>query len=281
MTATDAPAPRLQLGRVGLWTGSLDVPPMAEAREVAAEIESLGYAAVWIPEVAGRDPLVLSALLLASTSKLVMATGIASIWGRDAVTMVEGHRTLTEAFPERFVLGLGVSHHTIVENVRGHQYDKPLQTMRSYLEAMAKAPFTGNRPTTPPRIVLAALRPKMLSLSGELTDGAHPYFVPAEHTAIARETLGPDPLLCPEQAVLLETDPARAREIGRKHTAVYVRLPNYANSLRRFGFDDADFADGGSDRLVDAIVAWGDEDAIVDPVKRHLDAGADHAGALM
>src|SRR4051812_5460783 len=152
MTATDAPAPRLQLGRVGLWTGSLDVPPMAEAREVAAEVESLGYAAVWIPEIAGRDPLVLSALLLASTSTLVMATGIASIWARDAVAMVEGHRTLTEAFPERFLLGLGVSHHTIVEGLRGHQYVKPLEAMRSYLQAMDTSPFTACRPTTPPPV---------------------------------------------------------------------------------------------------------------------------------
>jgi probable F420-dependent oxidoreductase len=281
MTATDTPATRMPIGRVGIWTGSFDVPPMAEARELAAEVESLGYSAVWIPEVAGRDPLVLSALLLASTTRLVMATGIASIWARDAVAMVEGHRTLTEAFPERFLLGLGVSHHTIVQGVRGHQYDKPLQAMAAYLDAMEKSPFTGQRPTTPPRVVLAALRPRMLALAGERTDGAHPYFVPAEHTALAREALGPQSLLCPEQAVLLETDPARAREIGRKHTAIYVRLPNYANSLRRFGFDDTDFADGGSDRLIDAIVAWGSEDAIVARVKGHLDAGADHVCVQM
>jgi probable F420-dependent oxidoreductase len=266
----------MALGRVGLWTFALDTLPMARAKEQAAELEQLGYAAVWLPEVAGRDPFVHAALLLSATSSLVMATGIASIWARDAVTMNEGHRTLTEAFPERFLLGLGVSHRNLVEGLRGHVYDKPLTAMRGYLSAMDKAPFTGFRPATPPRRVLAALRPRMLELAAEQADGAHPYFVPPEHTVRARAALGAGPLLCTEQAVLLETDPERAREIARKHTITYLRQPNYANNLKTLGYSDEDVAEAGSDRLVDAVVAWGDLDSVRARIQAHFDAGADH-----
>jgi probable F420-dependent oxidoreductase len=266
---------------LGLWTGALDFLPSAQAREQAAEIEELGYAAVWVPEVAGRDPFTHAALLLSATSRLVFATGITNIWGRDAVAMNGAHRTLTEAFPERFLLGLGVSHQHLVEGLRGHSYDKPLSAMRAYLDAMDKAPFTGFRPQTPPRRVLGALRAKMLHLAAEKADGAHPYFVPPEHTAWARGELGAGPLLCPEQAVLLETDPSRAREIARKHIKIYAGLPNYANNLRQFGFTDDDFPDGGSDRLIDAIVAWGDEEALARRVRAHFDAGADHVCVQM
>jgi probable F420-dependent oxidoreductase len=216
------------------------------------------------------------ALLLSATQRLVGATGIASIWARDAVTMTGGVKGLTEAFPERVLLGLGVSHHNLVQDLRGHQYERPLAAMRTYLDAMDKAPYTAFRPTTPVRRVLAALGPKMLTLSAERTDGAHTYLVPPEHTEEARKQLGAGPLLCAEQGVLLEGDPARAREIGRAHTAVYVRLPNYQNNLRRLGFGDDDFVDGGSDRLVDAIVAWGDEQVIADRVRAQFDAGASH-----
>jgi probable F420-dependent oxidoreductase len=163
-----------------------------------------------------------------------------------------------------------------VEGLRGHQYDKPLSAMRAYLDKMDASPYIAMRPTTPMRRVLAALGPKMLQLAAEKTDGAHPYFVTPEHTAFARQTMGEGPLLCPEQAVLLETDPVRAREIGRKHTQVYVAQPNYVNNLRRLGFTDEDVADGGSDRLVDAIVAWGSVDDVVARVQAHFDAGADH-----
>jgi probable F420-dependent oxidoreductase len=266
----------MAIGRVGLWTFALDTMPMAQATEQAAELEELGYAAVWLPEVAGRDPFVHAAMLLSATSSMVLATGIANIWARDAVTMNEGHRTLTECFPERFLLGLGVSHQNLVEGLRGHTYDKPLTAMREYLAAMDKAPFTGCRPTTPPRRVLGALRPRMLELAAAQADGAHPYFVPPEHTVRARAALGEGPLLCTEQAVLLETDPDRAREIARKHTITYLRQPNYTNNLKTLGFSDEDVADAGSDRLVDAVVAWGDIDAVRARVQAHFDAGADH-----
>jgi probable F420-dependent oxidoreductase len=267
--------PQWKLPPIGLWTGALDNVGMSQAQELAAEIEQLGFGAVWIPEVAGRDVIFGLGMLLAATEHLIGATGIASIWGRDAVTMTGGVNGLTEAFPERVLLGLGVSHHTLVEGLRGHDYTRPLAAMRTYLEAMDASPYTARRPTTPVRRVLAALGPKMLALSAERAAGAHTYFVPPEHTATARPILGAS-LLCAEQAVVLETDPARAREIGRAHLKVYVRLPNYRNNLVRLGFGEGDFAEGGSDRLVDAIVAWGGEDDIVKRVQAHLDAGADH-----
>jgi probable F420-dependent oxidoreductase len=276
MTDAGAAPPPLHLPTIGVWTAALDVVPAARAQELAAELEELGYGAVWIPEVAGRDVFVHLALLLSATRTMVGATGIANIWGRDAVTMTGAAKGLAEAFPERALIGLGVSHKNLVEGLRGHDYDKPLSAMRTYLERMDASPYTALRPTTPMRRVRAALGPKMLELAGTAADGAHPYFVPPEHTAIARGVLGAGPLLCPEQAVLLETDPDKARAIGRQHTAIYTAQPNYVNNLRRLGFTDEDVADGGSDRLVDAIVAWGSVDDVVARVQAHLDAGADH-----
>lgn len=271
-----APEPHLPLAPIGIWTGTLDVVPAAQAQELAAELEDLGYGAIWLPEVAGRDVMLHLGLLLSATQRLVGATGIASIFARDAVTMTGGVKGLTEAFPDRVLLGLGVSHHTLVEGLRGHQYDKPLAAMNAYLDAMDASPYTAFRPATPVHRALAALGPKMLALAGARSDGAHTYFVPPEHTAQARKELGAGPSIYAEQAVLLERDPVRAREIARLHTTVYIRLPNYQNNLRRLGFGDEEFADGGSDRLVDAVVAWGDEKTIVDRVRAHFDAGANH-----
>jgi probable F420-dependent oxidoreductase len=273
---TTATGERFPIPRIGLWTSSLDVVPSSRARELAAEIEELGFGAVWLPEVAGRDPFVHLALLLPATRRLVGATGIASIYGRDAIAMAGAVKGLTEAFPERVLVGLGVSHANIVQDVRGHSYDKPLATMRAYLEAMDAAPYTAERPTTPVRRVLAALGPKMLQLAADKTDGAHPYLVPPEHTAVARDTMGPEALLCPEQMYVIESDAAKARELARKHLGVYLNQPNYRRSLLRLGFTEDDLASGGSDKVVDAIVAWGDVDAVVDRVRGHFDAGADH-----
>jgi probable F420-dependent oxidoreductase len=266
----------MDLGRVGIWTFALDLQPIARARELAAELDELGYGAIWLPEAVGRDPLVHAALLLGATRRITAATGIATIYGRDAMTMAAGWKTVSEAFPGRFVLGLGVSHQPMVEGVREQTYGPPLATMRSYLDRMDAAMFVAAEPPEPPRRVLAALGPKMLALAAERADGAPPYFVPVEHTARAREILGSGPLLAPEQHVVLETDPAEARRIAREHMAIYLGLPNYVNNLRRFGFTDDDLADGGSDPLVDAIVAWGDVDAIRARVQAHHDAGADH-----
>src|SRR6266851_4660091 len=276
-TSTEGGArPRLALGPIGLWTGALDMVPASRSRELAAELEDLGYDAVWIPEVAGRDSFVHLTLLLGATTRLVGATGIANIWSRDAVAMAGGIKALTEAFPERALVGLGVSHRNLVDGLRGHHYDKPLTTMSAYLDAMDRAPYTAERPGTPVRRVLAALGPKMLALSAEKADGAHPYFVNPEHTRRAREVLGTGPLLCPEQAVLLETDPAQARQIGRGYTAVYLSQPNYVNNIRRLGFSDDDMAAGGTDAFVDAMVAWGTLEQVQARVREHFDAGADH-----
>jgi probable F420-dependent oxidoreductase len=264
------------LGRVGIWTFHLDLQPSALAQDAVAELEALGYGAVWLPEAVGRDPLVHATLLLAGTSTITLATGIASIWSRDAMAMSAAHRTIEEAFPERFLLGLGVSHQPMVEMVRGHRYERPLSAMRAYLAAMDAALFAAAPPATAPRRLLAALGPRMLALAAEQADGAHPYFVPVEHTAFARAELGTGPLLAPEQAVVLSTDPDEARAVARQHMAIYLGLPNYTNNLRRLGFDDVDLGGGGSDRLVDAIVAWGSVDDVAARVRAHQDAGADH-----
>jgi probable F420-dependent oxidoreductase len=204
------------------------------------------------------------------------ATGIANIYARDAMTMAAGQKTLAEAYPGRFLLGLGVSHQPHVEQARGHIYGKPVATMRAYLEAMSKAPYQSVEPSEKPQTVLAALGPNMLKLAAELTSGAHPYFVPIEHTRRAREALGPKALLAPEQAVVLETDADRARAIARSHTQHYLRLPNYVNNLRRLGYTEEDVKGGGSNRLVDEIVAWGGLDLVTSRIRAHLEAGADH-----
>jgi probable F420-dependent oxidoreductase, MSMEG_4141 family len=266
----------MDLGRVGIWTFQLDAQPAARAQELAAEIEALGYGALWVPETAGRDSLVNASLLLGGTTTLSVATGIAGIYARDPLAMACGHKTLTEAYPDRFVLGLGVSHAPAVEGLRGHTYGPPLTAMREYLDAMDAAPYLAIAPTTEPVRVLAALGPKMLELARDRAAGAHPYFVPVEHTAFAREHLGPDALLAPEQKVVLETDPEKARFIARRAMKGYLTLPNYVNNLRRLGWGDDDFADGASDKLVDAIVVWGDEAAIKTRIDEHHAAGANH-----
>ncbi|MCC5952831.1 MAG: LLM class F420-dependent oxidoreductase [Acidimicrobiia bacterium] len=266
----------VDLGRVGVWTFQLDLVPSSQSKEAAAELEELGYGAVWVPEAVGREAFTNSAILLSGTERMAVATGIASIWARDAMAAAAAHNTLTEAYPGRFLLGLGVSHQPMVDHVRGHTYDKPYSAMVKYLDAMDSALFMAATPSQPPQRVLAALGPKMLALAAERAAGAHPYFVPPEHTAFAREHLGADPLLAVEQAVVLETDPAAAREIARAHMSIYIGLPNYANNLRRLGFTDDDLAAPGSDRLVDAIVAWGTIDDVVARVAAHHDAGADH-----
>ncbi|MCU1677196.1 MAG: class F420-dependent oxidoreductase [Frankiales bacterium] len=268
-------APRL--GRVGIWCNAFDGVPAAELRDAAGEVDKLGYGALWTGESFGREILTGSQLLLAATSEIAVAAGIASIWARDAMAAVAGQHTLGEAYGGRFLLGVGVSHAPHV-GMRQHTYTTPLAAMAAYLDAMdtAGTTFRGVRADPPPARVVAALGPKMLELAGAKADGVHTYFVPVEHTVRARAALPPGHLVLPEQAVVLDTDPATARATARRHTSFYLRLPNYATNLRRLGFGDDDFAGGGSDRLVDAVVAWGSEDAIAARVREHLDAGADH-----
>ena len=268
----------MDIGQYGIWTFNLDLVPSAQSADHVSELDELGFGAVWIPEAFGREAFTGAALLLRGGTDIVVATGIASIWGRDAMAAGAAHRTLTEAYPNRFLLGLGVSHQPMVEGVRGHDYSKPFSAMTSYLDGMDAAPFMAAPASTEPQRVLAALGPKMLGLARDRSAGAHPYFVPPEHTAVARETLGQGPLLAVEQAVVFETDPTRARELARSHTRTYTGLPNYVNNLRKLDptLTEEDFAHGGTDRLVDRIVAWGTMDTVLARVQAHLDAGADH-----
>ena len=268
----------MDLGRYGIWTFNLDLVPSSQAVEHVDELDELGFGAVWFPEAFGREALTNAALLLRGGTDIVVATGIASIWARDAMAAAAAHRTVSEAYPGRFLLGLGVSHQPMVEAVRGHDYTKPYSAMAAYLDGMDAAPFMAAAPSVEPERVLAALGPRMLALARDRAAGAHPYFVPPEHTAEARAVLGDGPLLAVEQAVVLEADPAKAREIARSHTRTYTGLPNYVGNLRRLdsSLTEDDFADSGSDRVVDRIVAWGDIDAVLARVQRHLEAGADH-----
>ncbi|GAB3401327.1 LLM class oxidoreductase [Flindersiella endophytica] len=265
------------LGATGVWIGrQLGLTPAGEAREAAAEIEGLGYGSLWVSETpTAKDPFSLAAVLLAATERLPFGTGIANVWARDANATHGAAMALADAFPGRFLLGIGVSHLPAVAR-RGGTYEKPLQKMTSYLHQLDAVPYEGAEPAAAPPRVLAALRTKMLELARDHADGAHPYFTPPEHTARAREVLGAGPLLIPEQAVLLETDPTRARELGREHTQYYLALPNYRNNLLALGFTEDDLANGGSDKLVDAIVAWGSVDDVRTRIRAHLDAGADH-----
>jgi len=268
----------MDLGRMGVWTYHLNYQPAPNVREVAAELEELGYGALWIGESIYREPLTHAGFLLSATSRMVIATGIANIWARDPFTMAAAQLTLSEAYPERFLLGLGVSHARLVEGIRGHQYQQPFTAMRRYLDRMddAMRAYQAVKPVAAPPRVLAALGPKMLALAAERAQGAHPYLVTPDHTAKARSTLGPGRWLLPEQAVVLETNPDQARSIARRHISRYLDLPNYRNNWRRLGFSEEDFESGGSGRLVDALVAWGDAEAVSKRVKDHLDAGADH-----
>lgn len=265
----------IDIGKVGIWH-FFETQPAAKLQEAAAELEELGFKVVWMPEAVGREVMTAAGLLLAATRKIVIATGIANIWARDAMTMAAAQKTLCEAYPNRFLLGVGVSHAPMVQDLRGHRYDKPLSYMRSYLDAMDKALYVAPMPAGETPRVIGALAPKMLKLSAERAGGAHPYFVPPEHTAHARSILGKGPLLAPEQAAVLETDPSKARAIARDHMGMYLSLPNYVNNLKRLGFADADVENGGSNRLVDAIVVWGSIDDVVGRVRAHHDAGADH-----
>ena len=265
----------MELGKLGVWA-SMDRMDAAAAAAFARRVEAWGYGALWTPESRGRNALALSSWLLANTKKLIVATGIANIYARDPMAMANGQRTLAEQSGGRFLLGVGVSHRPMVEGLRGHAYGRPVATMRAYLEAMRKAPYQAPPPPEPPATVVAALGPRMMALSAEFADGAHPYNTTPRHTAEARAILGSGKLLCPEVWVLAETNPAVARRAARQALSHYLELENYVNAWRGQGFGDDDLARGGSDRFIDAIVAWGDEAAIRARIQQHWDAGADH-----
>jgi probable F420-dependent oxidoreductase len=265
---------KARLAPLGVWCPT-DGLPVAAVAELAQRIEGLGYSAIWLPDTMGRDPFAHIAFLVDQTQSLIFATGIASIHHRHPGAMRQASNTLAEQSGGRFVLGLGVSHAPFVEGVRGLDYSKPLTTMRNYLEAMASAPYMAPTPDTPAPTLLAALGPKMLELSGDKVDGAHPYWTTPAHTATAREILGPDKLLCVEQKVVLTDDADTARRTARAALGVYAGLPNYRNNWLRLGFSEED-VDNQADSFIDALVGWGNADAIAARLDEHRAAGADH-----
>lgn len=265
------------LGPVGIWSWGLVDQPAGDVRRAVRQIEDMGYRAVWYPESRGREAFTTAALILAATERLAAVTGIANIWARDPDAAASGASALGEGWPGRFVLGLGVSHAPAVAR-RGGAYQRPLHRMRQYLDGVEGAVFVGPEASPAVPVLLAALGPEMLRLAGSRTSGAHPYFVPVAHTAFAREVLGPGPWLAPEQAVVVETDPGRARTVARAHMERYLLLDNYRRNLLRLGWSPADLDHGGSDAVVDAIVAWGDPETVADRIRAHLAAGANHVG---
>src|SRR6202166_1029772 len=270
----------MDIGKVGIWF-FLDAMPAADTADFAKKLKKLAYRALWIPEAAGREPFAHAGYLLSHTDRLTIATGIANIWARDAMTMSAASKPVAEQSGGRFILGIGVSHAPLVSGLRGHNYDKPYTYMKEYLAKTKGALYRAPAPKEPVPILLAALHPKMLALSATEANGTHTYFVPPEHTAKARAQIGPKAMICVAQAVILESDPAKARTAAREYMKTYVpRLPNYTNNLKALGWADKEFENGCSDRLVDAIVAWGSEDKIRERIDAHLKAGATHVCIL-
>ncbi len=262
-------------GTVGIWTSTHESLPPEQSGEIAASIESLGYSALWMPEAWGREAFTSASLLLSATSTLHVATGIANIWGRDAVNASNASKTLNAAFNDRFILGLGVSHQPLVEGLRGHDYETPYQAMRAYLTAMDAAPMFAPEGSHPYARVIAALGPKMLELGATLANGVHPYLVTPEHTKLARSIVG-NAFIGVEQAVVLGESREEFLRRAHEHLEIYTGLDNYKNNWRRLGFGDDDFVRGGSERLCDALVVHGDEAKILERINEHREAGADH-----
>jgi probable F420-dependent oxidoreductase len=270
----------MEIGRVGVWTWGFDHLPWAQVAEAAREVDELGYGTLWFGEGTGRDAPTQSALLLGATRRIVVAPGVVSIPRHEPTTLARVERTLAEAFPGRFVLGLGVGAKVIADEV-GRPWTPPAATMAGFLDAMDAARTTAPAPATPAPRVLAALGPRMLELAAKRTRGAHPFLMPVEHTAYARERIGPDTLLVAHQNVVLDPDRARARETARTALAGFIANVHVAPSRWRMmqqlrGLDESDLADGGSDRLVDALTAFGDVDAVTARVQEQFAAGADH-----
>jgi len=261
----------MKLGRLGVWY-STDKCTAAQVADLARVVERNGYSAYWYPESRGYESLSIAGYLLSNSQKLIVGSSIANIYARDPFTARRGMVSLNDLYGGRFILGLGVSHRPMVEGVRGHRYDKPLATMRAYLDGLNKDfPEGKDAP-----VALAALGPKMLELSAQRTLGALPYNVTPKHTALAAKILGPNKMLAVEQKVTIETNPAKARALGRKELSRYMVLDNYRNNWLRDGFSEADLANGGSDKFIDAMCLWGDADTVRKGLRAHFDAGATH-----
>jgi probable F420-dependent oxidoreductase len=254
-----------ELGQFGVWA-----PGATSTPELARHLEQIGFGALWIGGSPGGELDVVEQLLDA-TSTLTLATGIVNIWADDAAPIAAAFDRITGRFPGRFLLGIGVGHPEAI----GRDYSRPYAALTSYLSELDEAGVPRSS------IALAALGPKVLALAGARTAGAHPYLTTPTHTASARDILGPDALLAPEQRVVLEADPDAARAIGRPSLKMYLGLSNYVNNWRRLGFSEDDFADGGSDALVDALVVYGSDDVVAARLRAHLDAGADHVAVQL
>ncbi len=260
-------------GRIGVFAGPLNGQPASVQREFVREMERLGYGSLWYGESLAREAFGQGAIYLAATERLVIASGIANIWARDAAAMANGGRTLAEAWPGRFILGIGVSHSPSVR-MRGHEYARPYSAMHEYVDAMAGSPWRGPAAEMPP-IVLAALGPRMVGLAGDRTAGAYTYFTTSAHVRQVRGILGPEPFLAADLPVVLAPDLASARAIGDRHLSYYLGSANYRNNLLRLGWPESELEEPGSDELFRAIVAWGDLDGIAAGVRDRFEAGAD------
>lgn len=261
-----------QIQTTGVWAAELHFGDPGAAAEAAAELEELGYGAIWYPGGFGGPVFDIGMNLLSATREITVAIGVLNMWMHTPEETAAGRYEIDRAHPGRFLTGLGISHPSFVDTDEVKRYAKPLASARAYLDGLDAAP----QPLDAGDRLLAALRTKMRELARDRTAGIHSYFVPPAHTAVAREVLGPDAVLAPEHAVVLERDATRAREIARGYVGTYLALPNYVNSLLELGYDEADLADGGSTRLIDDLVAWGDADMIHRKLQAHRDAGADH-----
>ncbi len=264
----------MDIGKIGLFV-FMDAMSVSESGAFARKAERLGYGTMWFPEAWGRDPFAHAAYLMAKTDAINLATGIANIWARDPMAMAAAAKTVAEIGEDRFILGVGVSHKSLVADLRGHDYTKPYSYMREYLAKIKASPYAAVPPKSEPPIVIAALRPKMLRLAATEARGTQTYLATPEHTAGARAAMGPEAWLCVGQTVIFETDPAKARAAAREHLKFYLSQQNYIRHLRSLGFSDADIG-GCGDRLVDAVIAWGSEERIRAYIDAHFQAGATH-----
>jgi probable F420-dependent oxidoreductase len=265
----------MDIGKLGAFC-FMDAMPAPESAAFSRRVERMGYKVVWSPEAWGREPFAHGGYLLANTDSLIYATGIANVWVRDPMTMAAAARTLAELVPDRFILGIGVSHRSLVEDLRGHEYTKPFSYLSEYIPRMKSALYKAVAPKAEPPLVIAALHPKSLGLAAREAQGTQTYMCLPPHTSKARALMGPDRWVCPSVVVILERDAAKARARAREHLSFYANQDNYRRILIAQGFADADFENGCSDRLIDAVVAWGSEEKIRDRIDAHLAAGASH-----
>jgi len=265
----------MEIGKLSAFC-FMDAMPAPESAAFCRRIERMGYKVVWSPEAWGREPFAHGAYLLANTDSLIYATGIANVWVRDPMTMAAAARTLAELAPDRFILGIGVSHRSLVEDLRGHEYTKPFSYLSEYIPRMKSSLYKAVAPKAEPPLVIAALHPKSLGLAAREAQGTQTYMCLPTHTSKARALMGPDRWVCPSVVVVFERDAAKARARAREHLSFYANQDNYRRILIAQGFAEADFENGCSDRLIDAVVAWGTEEKIRDRIDAHLAAGANH-----